>query len=241
MPDHSRHRSHTFSRRGWADAVPSREPLDPGELQFSTRPDKRLMRRPPPRTSGWWWLVLCIACACGLYFLFGAMLARSASTAGASATVAAVPMPVDQYEEDAYAESVDEPLPIATSAPTDLVYKCVGAKGDIAYQSHPCDDGRTMRDAYPVVHDNPYAVARARREQQRRSADARALERMAAGANTVGYVGGTTTLAERRAACAAAKAHRAQVLETVGLSRTYDLLQQLDAQVYEACKGLNYR
>lgn len=41
----------------------------------------------------------------------------------------------------------------------------------------------------------------------------------------------------RQARCQAAKDHREAVLQQVGLNRTYDLLRQLDDQVYEACKS----
>lgn len=44
--------------------------------------------------------------------------------------------------------------------------------------------------------------------------------------------------AARKATCAMARQERADTLERVGLKRTYDLLQRLDAMVREACKGL---
>ena len=40
----------------------------------------------------------------------------------------------------------------------------------------------------------------------------------------------------RLARCQAAKDHRDDVLRQAGLNRTFDLLRQLDDQVYEACK-----
>jgi len=42
----------------------------------------------------------------------------------------------------------------------------------------------------------------------------------------------------RRARCSDAKARREAVLRDVGLDRTFDLLQQLDEMVSEACRAL---
>jgi len=41
-----------------------------------------------------------------------------------------------------------------------------------------------------------------------------------------------------RARCQAQKDYRDATLRQVGLNRTFDLIRQLDEQVYEACKGL---
>ena len=38
--------------------------------------------------------------------------------------------------------------------------------------------------------------------------------------------------------CRSARAHREAVLQAVGLKRTYDLLSQLDREVWEACKDV---
>ena len=38
--------------------------------------------------------------------------------------------------------------------------------------------------------------------------------------------------------CNAAKRHRDDVLNQIGLQRTYELLQALDKQVADACRGL---
>jgi hypothetical protein len=43
---------------------------------------------------------------------------------------------------------------------------------------------------------------------------------------------------QQRANCQAAKNQRQEILDRAGLNRTYDLLQRLDATVYNACKGL---
>lgn len=44
--------------------------------------------------------------------------------------------------------------------------------------------------------------------------------------------------AQLEARCQAQKNYRDATLRQVGLNRTFDLIRQLDEQVYEACKGL---
>ena len=62
-----------------------------------------------------------------------------------------------------------------------------------------------------------------------------------AGTDQVAYsssYNGMDDIDRRRAKCNAAKSARESTLRAVGLARTYDLLQKLDEQVREACKGV---
>jgi hypothetical protein len=109
-----------------------------------------------------------------------------------------------------------------------LVYRCVGKRGAVSFQSQPCGAGESttrVLDATPE-YERPRQVAS---NPSGRSTTQR-----------YGYVSTTTNdeRAQRRANCESAKRNRDATLERVGLARTYELLQRLDAMVYEACKGL---
>lgn len=111
-----------------------------------------------------------------------------------------------------------------------VIVKCVDAKGQVMYVSGGCEPGQRVDSykAYEAVHDDPNAAARTRSAQ--REVDAR---RAAYGHQAVGVA----IPAERSpSACASAKAYRDSVLKAAGMSRTYDLLQQLDDGVRAACR-----
>lgn len=101
---------------------------------------------------------------------------------------------------------------------------CVKRGEPTLFTSGPCPPGwRAAREvAYvpePAVPQRP--IARPQPRQAQRSV-------------VLQDTGSNYTRARSR--CEAAKAHRDATLRRVGLRRTYDLLQQLDAHVYEACK-----
>lgn len=112
---------------------------------------------------------------------------------------------------------------------TGMVYRCEGQGGEVSFQSDPCGPAaRTTR----AIHAPP------ERERPRRTASA-----------TVAPAGTNASSAQyarvaqpdparngRDAACAQARRSRDETLERVGLARTYDLLQRLDAMVDEACQ-----
>lgn len=125
-----------------------------------------------------------------------------------------------------------------------MLYKCSGPKGAVAIQSSPCPDGaKTVwaRAAKPEVE-----TEESRRRQQeklrRQHADARALSRTAgtdgASASSNLVYSAPNAHDEQVNRCNAAKRHRDDVLNQIGLRRTYELLQALDKQVAEACRGL---
>ena len=123
-----------------------------------------------------------------------------------------------------------------------MLYKCQGAKGAVSIQSAPCPEkSKTVwaRPAEPEVE-----TEESRRRQQdvlrQQSADARALSRQAGTDRRTAYnaLSGPTEHAQRLAQCNAAKRHRDDILNQVGLRRTYQLLQDLDRQVAAACRGL---
>jgi len=240
-------RPHTFARTGWADAPQVGAPsgvLAPAALQFSVRTD---VRRARPASSGipWAWIALAVIALAGFGLVVNAMLERSSDTAGRSEAANAAPATVS---EGAYDESqADTPEPVSDrvmtqsrSASGQLIYKCVGRDGTTAYLGYPCEDAQAFRGAIVAVPDDPRVVARGQVQQARAAETARTLSRMA-GTDRVAYASshhGTDALDQRRARCNAAKSSRESTLRAVGLARTYDLLQQLDEQVREACKGL---
>lgn len=122
-------------------------------------------------------------------------------------------------------------LPAAASAQS-VIVKCVDAKGVVIYQTQPClsTDGQryVSHKQYDAVYDDPGAARRVRAAE---------LEVSARRADYGGSAQGAVIPASNSAsACQSAKAHRESVLKSVGMRRTYDLLQQLDESVRRACK-----
>lgn len=116
-----------------------------------------------------------------------------------------------------------------------VIYTCVDAKGHRTYTNAPCPSGTEAKGA--KVYDdpgwNPQAAAKV-------EADRQALEARRNG-STVGYSFGRPASREsdpKVGRCRAACAHREAVLQAAGLKRTYDLLSQLDREVWEACKDV---
>lgn len=117
---------------------------------------------------------------------------------------------------------------IGTSSDVPMVYRCVAKGGAISLQSQPCSAGQRISRAIYA----PPEVERPRRPVVAPSVQEQAI-RYGNGPSAV-----DSERERRRTACTNAKSYREQTLARVGLSRTYDLLQRLDAMVYEACKGL---
>ena len=239
-------RAHTYARNGWADAPPNggmRDALNPDELQFSVRTDVRRIRS--ASTAPWAWLVFAAIALTGFALVVGAMLERSGDTAGHSELS---PRTLKTGAQAAQEElQPDTDLAVSDTFVTDargvdapVIYKCAGPDGVIAYQSDPCEGAQSIRKTIVAVPDDPGVVARGRAQQARMADAARTLSRMA-GTDQISYgssSGGMEDGDRRRATCSAAKSARESTLRAVGLSRTYDLLQKLDEQVREACKGV---
>jgi Domain of unknown function (DUF4124) len=117
-----------------------------------------------------------------------------------------------------------------------VIYKCLGAKGAMTYQNAPCPAGTVSREvkAYAEI---PYDHGLAEKIRRDRVAlDQRKQQTQSASAIVNHYGAPPSNPKVKR--CRDAKAHREYVLDQVGLSRTYDLLQQLDREVYDACKDV---
>jgi hypothetical protein len=194
----------------------------------------------------WAWLALATIAFAGFALVVNAMLERSRDTGGRSeaapnVTSVAGPGPAhDEPRQNTEASDSDH-LTTQTSAPAGrLIYKCVSSNGATSYQSVACEDAQAFRKVIIAVPDDPGVVARGRLQQTRTANAARTLSRMA-GTDHVAHAFpdiGMDDLDRRRAECNAAKASRESTLRAVGLARTYELLQKLDEQVREACKGV---
>lgn len=113
------------------------------------------------------------------------------------------------------------------------VHKCIAPDGAVSYRDTPCE--RPSRDAadWEAPQDLPpsrpveTSHAAAIRADRPRSTPGRSAR--SAGTHIARG-------APKPSACEAAKAHRDQTLERVGLKRTFDLLSRLDEQVRNACR-----
>lgn len=200
---------------------------DPANLQFRVRPDRRPRRVHTSNGFNWWWVVAIVG-AIVFVLLIHALLDRTASTAGPPPEVRRSPVPEVRYE--APVESwQDNRVAGDMRANRPTVYRCEGAGGAVSLQSEPCAAGQRTTREIPVFQDF--------RQPPRRSVAAPSSPRY-----NSSYSSGPSTrnvqLSARRSGCAAARRQRELTLEQVGLRRNYDLLQQLDAMVREACKGL---
>ncbi len=121
----------------------------------------------------------------------------------------------------------------ATSISAQEIHTCIDAKGRKSYQNMPCaPEERTVSvRPYEATPEDPAIASRIasiQKEMDRRN--------HSSGKATIVRAGGT-----RRAAgptpCQAAKAKRKATLDRVGLKRNFELLSQLDSEVWEVCKG----
>lgn len=122
---------------------------------------------------------------------------------------------------------------LAGDAPvTADIHVCIDAGGHVAYQSMPCADGQRTRAvrSYRAQAVDPALVARSREIE-------REMDQRNRGASTVRTLRTSGSAKRAPDPCKAAKAKRKATLDRVGLKRTYDLLSQLDREVWEVCKG----
>ena len=172
--------------------------------------------------------MLCVGLALVGAFVF-VLLVRTllARTSGTADSPVEMPLATDSPESNA-SPTVREPLPQADvpDSQVPMVYRCVSKGGGVSLQSQRCAPSQRETlavyappEAEPVrpvavVSPSPAAVNYAYSEPARDDERDRS-----------------------RVECANAKSTRDETLARVGLNRTYELLQQLDAMVQEACKG----
>jgi hypothetical protein len=172
-------------------------------------------------------VIVAVVLAFAFLWVIRVMLARGSETAGPSQTV------IDAVEPT---KVLPQPTAIETRSAEAWVYKCKGSDGVVAFQSQPCASGAEMLDRIAATPDTAADISWARTKQLEAIRRSRQMAELASdGARGYGSAG---TVDERRARCNAAKAARDDTLRRVGLARTYELLQRLDNQVREACKGV---
>ena len=209
---------------------------DPAQLEFRRRPEER-PRRMQPFSSQSIWLVIAIIASIVFVLFVRAMLERSAWTAGHSTDVVSEEWHVSSGAQPNTQDRSQLPQPEVTQPRgaiynqevqgRALVYRCVGKRGAVSFQSQPCGAGESttrVLDATPEY------------ERPRRTT-ANSSSRSTTQTYSYGSIN-EDARDQRRANCENAKRQRDTTLKQVGLARTYDLLQRLDAMVYEACKGL---
>ncbi len=121
----------------------------------------------------------------------------------------------------------------AVQASAQEIHTCIDAKGRKSYQNMPCAPEQRTASVrrYEAKPEDPAIASRIaaiEKEMDRRN--------HSSGKATIVRTGGA-----RRAAgptpCQAAKAKRKATLDRVGLKRNFELLSQLDSEVWEVCKG----
>jgi len=129
---------------------------------------------------------------------------------------------------------------ICGSASAQVVNKCIGKGEAVHYYSGPCPAGYEQTRTWDATPEPPPTNEELwRRYYQRKQgeADSRYLSHLA-GTSRTGAAGHHVRQdgARSPSACDAARSSRESTLKAVGMHRTYELLQQLDASVREACK-----
>ena len=204
---------------------------------MDNRPEQLVFRkraRPRPGSNGfnwmsWLWMGLTLAGIAIALALFGSAIDQTSFSAGESRSTVrpAVPQPEQMSVVDTWpvADSISDP------AISQRIYKCRGASGAVSFQSHACaarDTTVRVAEVSPGLRaggSNPVDV----------SPVASAPDPSVPQAVQVRSYEGRDDLAQAR--CDAAKAQREETRRRVGLGRTYDLIEQLDAMVRQACKA----
>ena len=131
----------------------------------------------------------------------------------------------------------------ASAAAQSAIFKCVDAKGQVAFQNKPCPTGSDVadiREYEPLSREEAWRAEQERR--QRIATQAAANERarvQAASTRTYVYTDKRpTTVQVRRKQCAAAKQARDQARKNAPMWRDVHYLEPWEVKVREACKGL---
>lgn len=121
----------------------------------------------------------------------------------------------------------------AAQASAQEIHTCIDAKGRKSYQNMPCAPEQRTASVrrYETKSEDPKLVSRVAAIQQEMD-----RRNHPGGKATIVRTGGA-----RRSSgptpCQAAKTKRKATLDRVGLKRNFELLSQLDSEVWEVCKG----
>lgn len=203
-----------------------REPLDDlANMEFRRRGSARPAWRRSSTQVGW--ILLSVIMALCFVGVIRMLFVRTAWSAGPSPVLE----PVASGGADGAADDVAAVAPLqeyeAYPTPrTGMVYRCVASNGAVSLQSQPCgpDERTTKTLLAPPEREPPRRVATT--SHPSRTASTAQYARVRHGGSSADY---------QHAQCAQAQRTRDDALERAGLSRTYDLLQQLDEMVRAAC------
>jgi hypothetical protein len=135
-----------------------------------------------------------------------------------------------------YSQAQVEPVPVAAAKPASHVPQLPAPHpelwGNTDGDPAPAEESSTLEAAPEEMSPQQKAEAHLQ-EEQARLAQALAASNPQPGS----YVIQPSADEIRQARCQAAKDHREATLKQVGLNRSFDLLRQLDEQVYAACKS----
>lgn len=121
----------------------------------------------------------------------------------------------------------------AGMAGAQVVSKCPDGKGGFVYQDTPCVNGQAAREWDGAAHR--LSPERQRQiDADRRHRELLAASRSPSNINNVVF-NGPSASQQQNARCDAAKAHRKQELDRLGLRRTYDILRNLNDYVNREC------
>ena len=108
------------------------------------------------------------------------------------------------------------------------LYRCVSAAGRVSFQDAPCAEGSQSRTIPVLVDPVPPDTAHTGAKAKPKSSKPGTGKSKAKSDSRV----------TQRAACDNARRQRDVALDRMGLARTYERLQALDAEVEAACTGL---
>lgn len=120
------------------------------------------------------------------------------------------------------------------AAHADTLYHCRDRHGVSVYQNEPCAGDLRPVDAREFVRADIDPRLAAQTEAARQALERRRIESLRGSRLRV--------VRQQRQPhvddpCKAAKTRRDATLKRVGLKRTFDMLSQLDGEVWDACKG----
>lgn len=210
---------------------------DPKDLVFRRRRKASVKTTVNPWTVIWW--SMCAIGAIATVVIFLMTVDRTADSAGETDfSKTAVQAPAEQHYGFAEPEVADlnattldltdeGQVPIAQLSPTGrYIFKCKSAEG-VTRQSEPCDANEVTVEVTPI---NVQA--------SQTSATSYSAPRVSAAQPATAFVEHREGRSEyQHSRCVAAKANREEVRRRVGLARTYDMIEQLDNQVRQACKA----
>ena len=201
------------------------------ELQFRTRAAAPRRRPPAHRDSPWPWILTALV-GFGITLVLVMLLLRR--TAGSDARLyqqaESSPAVAGQPVDTAQVVHVEDASAGNARAGGRIIHKCRGRGGVTAYRSDGCEEDEQLVAVTPIlVADSPSPAVPVSSPEQ-----APAVRDTYAAVGAVIENGPHDDGARTR--CERAKAYRSDARDRIGLSITYEGIQQLDEMVRQACR-----